>query len=326
MRRTLTSLAALACITALLVGCADASDQAERTATKALANLAPPTTAAPTPTTTAPNCDATASLRPTGPLPPPGQMPAGSTMAKILARGRLVVGVDQNTKLLAYRNPRTGDLEGYDVDLLRELARAIFGDPNAIEFRTVTTPQRIPVMTDPSSGIDVVASSVTMTCARWQQVLFSTEYYAAEQRVMVRGDATDINSVADLAGKKVCVTKGSTSIDNLAAQVPKAEVAPVDARIDCLVKLQDGTVDAITTDDTILFGFQDQDGTTTTKLLPGSLEAEPYGMIFHKEQPDFVRFANGVLEQLRANGRLAEIGQTWLHGNATPPPPARYQP
>ncbi|MET1074572.1 MAG: ABC transporter substrate-binding protein, partial [Umezawaea sp.] len=72
---------------------------------------APPSTPAATP-----SCDATASLRPTGPLPAPGDMPAGSTMEKIAARGRLIAGVDQNTYLMGFRNPGTGALEGFDVD------------------------------------------------------------------------------------------------------------------------------------------------------------------------------------------------------------------
>jgi polar amino acid transport system substrate-binding protein len=246
-------------------------------------------------------------------------------MAKIQARGRLVVGVDQNTKLFAYRNPRTGELEGFEIELLRDLAAAILGDPNAIEFRTVTTPNRIPAVSDPSTDVDVVASLVTMTCARWQQVLFSSEYYAAAQKVMVRGDATTIQSVADLAGKKVCATAGSTSIQNIAARIPTAKIVAVDSRIDCLVKFQEGTVDAITADDTILAGFQEQDS-RATKILDESLEPEPYGMIFRNDHADLVRFTNALLDQMRADGRLAQLGQTWLGAEAAPVPPARYQP
>ena len=55
-------------------------------------------------------------------------MPAGSTMAKILSRGRLIVGVDQNTYLFGFRNPATGEIEGFDIDIAREVAKAIFGD------------------------------------------------------------------------------------------------------------------------------------------------------------------------------------------------------
>ncbi len=59
-------------------------------------------------------------------------MPPGSTMAAIAERGRLIVGVDQNTYLFGSRNPATGQLEGFDIDVAREIARGIFGDPDRI--------------------------------------------------------------------------------------------------------------------------------------------------------------------------------------------------
>ncbi len=68
--------------------------------------------------------DREASLRPGPQQPAPGAMPPGSTMAAIAERGRLIVGVDQNTKLFGERNPSTGQLEGFDIDVAREFARA----------------------------------------------------------------------------------------------------------------------------------------------------------------------------------------------------------
>ena len=74
------------------------------------------------------DCDREASLRP-GPQPAPGAMPPGSTMAAIADRGRLVVGVDQNTYLFGFRDPASGKLTGFDIDIAHEIARALFGDP-----------------------------------------------------------------------------------------------------------------------------------------------------------------------------------------------------
>ena len=73
---------------------------------------------------TAQNCHPLASLRPSGPLPPPGHMPAGSTMARIAKRGYLIAGVDQTTYLDGYRNPLTGQLQGFDIDVARRIAQA----------------------------------------------------------------------------------------------------------------------------------------------------------------------------------------------------------
>jgi len=322
----LTSIVTLLAAVALIAGCATPDNGPTQRSTDVF--TVPPTSVAPSTATTAtpvdPQCDPNnpaASLRPTGPTPAPGQMPAGSTMAKIFQNGHLTVGVDQNTLLFGYRNPRTNTLEGFDIDVAHEIARAIFGDPNAIDYKVVTTAQR-PVVVQ-SGAVDLVASLYTITCTRWHDLSFSTEYYRAAQGLLIRkGDADTISSAANLADKRVCATKGSTSSANFQRIQPAAEMVEVTNRTECLVALQDGRVDAVTADDTILYGFEAQD--RTTKLLDARLSVEPYGLAINKGQPDFVRFVNGVLERMRADGTLSDLEAKWLGstGNPLPPIPA----
>jgi polar amino acid transport system substrate-binding protein len=254
-------------------------------------------------------------------------MPAGSYMNTIQRRGRLVVGVDQNTLFFGYRDPFTGDLDGFDIALAREIARAIFGNPNAIVFRTVTTAQRLDVVED--GDVDLTASQVTAICTRRVQADLSSVYYNAHQKLMVRKDGP-INSVSDLAGRKVCATTGSTSLDNIEKLAPKAIPYPVPARTDCLVALQQGWVDAVTSDDTILLGLAVQDP-ADTKILPADLSNEPYTLATSNHHPEFGRFVNGVLDQLRSDGRLEQLYHQYLNrpdvGFFPPvaPPPAAYK-
>lgn len=275
----------------------------------------PPTTADVPPS----SCDPTASLRPTGPLPPPGQMPAGSTMARIQAKGRLIAGVDQNTYLMGFRNPFSGELEGFDVDLAREVARAVFGDPGAIQFTVLTSEQRIPTLE--KGEVDIVVRTMTATCERWQKVNFSTVYLQAGQRVLVPS-GSDVTGIESLGGKRVCATKGSSSLANVATAASRPVPVSVPNWTDCLVMLQQGQVDAISTDDTILAGFAAQD--PYTKVVGPQFTAEPYGMAFPKADEDFVRFVNALLERLRADGTWARIHQRWL-GDPPAPPPAVYR-
>jgi polar amino acid transport system substrate-binding protein len=247
-------------------------------------------------------------------------MPARSFMAAIGQHRRLVAGVDQNTWLLSYFNPLDGKLEGFEIDLLRELARAIFGNPNAITFKAVTTDERIGAVQ--SGSVDVVASAMTITCTRKKQVDFSTVYFDAGQRVLVPSDST-ARGIADLGGKRVCATKGSTSIDNLPIANPRAIPYPVAQRTDCLVRLQQGAVDAITSDDSILLGYRAQD--PNTKLVGPSFSYQPYGMAISKTHPDFVGFVNGVLDRMRADGTWTRIYAHWL-GRAPAPPRPHYLP
>ncbi|MBX7435402.1 glutamate ABC transporter substrate-binding protein [Mycobacterium sp. Y57] len=285
-----------------------------------------PTPAGAEEVTTAPevadtDCDIEASLRP-GPLPPPGAMPPGSTMAAIAERGRLVVGVDQSTYLFGFRNPSTGQLEGFDIAVAREIARAIFGDPNRIDLRVVTASQRETALT--SGQVDLVARTYSITCDRKENVAFSTVYFYAQQRILAL-KGSGITSTASLADKRVCAVSGTTSMAALFALDPRPTLFGVRSWTDCLVMLQQGQVDAISTDDVVLFGLAAQD--PTVQVVGASIGNEPYGIGIKKENEDLVRFVNGVLDQMRRDGtweRLYDAGLSSL-GPSPGPPPARYQ-
>lgn len=271
----------------------------------------------------APSCgDATASLRPAGVLPQPGQMPAGSTMAKIVGQGSLRVGVDQNTFKFGFRNPFSGDIEGFDIDMARLVARAIFGDPNKIQFKILTSAQRIDALKN--DEVDIVVRTFTVNCERLQEINFSTVYYEAKQRVLVK-KGSGFTGIETLGGKKVCATNTSTSLRNIANAPSKPVAVSVPDWTDCLVMLQQGQVDAVSTDDTILAGMAAQDPFTE---VVGAGSIEPYGMGIPKSNEDFVRFVNGVLEQLRANGTWTATYNGWLADLLGPPPAppiARYR-
>ena len=262
-------------------------------------------------------------------------MPPGSYMATIQSRGALRVGVDQNTLFFGYRNPANNELQGFDIDVAKMIAQAIFGDPSRIDYVVVSTSQRMPAVAGDPAGqnikVDMVASLVTMTCARLTDpehpVLFSSQYFDAAQGLLIRSSSHgDINGPVDLAGKRVCATRGSTSSSNMRKLQPNVRMVEVGNRTECLVLLQDGRVDAITADNTILYGFKRQD--RTTEILPVQLSDEPYGLAINTSHPDFVRFVNAVLQQKREDGTLTERARYWgaQAGVEFPPiPPARYQ-
>jgi polar amino acid transport system substrate-binding protein len=318
--RRWTGVAAAAVVLLGLAACSSPSNDA---VTRSLGALTDPTTttAPSSPTTTTPaSCDpsATQSFLPDPNLPTP-------TLDAIRTRGMLVVGVDQGTLNWGYRDPRNGTIDGLDVDILRQIALAIFGsDPDShLQFKTLTTAERIQAVK--SHEVDMVSSLLTATCDRWKDVDFSTQYYEAHQEVLVPLDSP-VQAVADLAGKTVCATRGSTSITRIHAVAPKAKIYPVDTRADCLVALQDGAVDAITSDDTILASFQAQEeqDPSPTRVLGQPLESEPYAIAMPKSpstNQDLVRFVNGVLDRMRNDGTLAGLYQKWLHSDAPSAPP-----
>ena len=268
------------------------------------------------------------SYAPAATLPTPGQMPAGSTMDKIRKRGRLIAGVSADTLLLGARNPVSGQIEGFDIDMLRGVSQAIFGDPNKVELRVITAAERLPALQDGS--VDIVARNMTITCTRWEDIAFSSEYYRSGQKVLVRlGEKTEsggsVKSIQDLAGKKVCAPNGSTSMEKLRT-FEGVEAVGADTHTGCLVLFQQGAVDAITGDDTVLAGLASQDPYADVVQAP-AFTAEPYGLGVNQANVDFVRFVNGVLEDMRADGRWTKSYNTWLAdslGKAPAPPQPVY--
>ncbi len=271
--------------------------------------------------TQVPPCDPTASLRP-GPVPAAGAMPAGSTMKKIQDRGRLIAGVDQNTFLFGFRNPTSNALEGFDIDRVRDVAAAVFGDPNKVQYKVITSAERINALKN--GEVDIVVRTMTATCARLVDINFSAIYYVAGQRLVV-DRASQITGIDQLGGKRVCAAKGSTSLNKLRDSPAPPTVVAVDNWSDCLLMLQQGQVVAVSTDDTILAGMVAQD--PNIKMVGPRFTEEPYGIGIPKQNEDMVRFVNGVLERSVANGSWAASYGRWLAqaGEQASPPVARYR-
>jgi len=255
------------------------------------------------------------SLRPSG----PPQVTPGSFMAKVRARGYLVAGVDQSTYHFGFFNPQNGQIEGFDTDMIRAVATAIFGDaaPDHLHFKAISDDQRIP---DIQNGtVDIVAHTMTILCDRLKKVDFSSVYFVAGQRVLVLKNSP-VRNLADLRGQKVCATSGADSLGPIEAA--KAIPVAVPEWTDCLVRLQQGDVAAISTDDSILDGLKAQD--PWTKLVGPRITNEPYGLAISKQHPDFVRFVNAVLQQLRTNGQWAASYARWIGPPVPAPPQAQY--
>ena len=201
-------------------------------------------------------------------------------MAKIKKRGRLVAGVSADTYLLGSRNPLTGRIEGFDIDMVKAVAKAIFGDENKYQLRVITAAQRIPALQE--GQVDLVARNMTITCDRWTQIAFSSEYYRSGQKILVR-KGSKATSLADLKGQKVCAPRATSSLENLKKLAPEAMPVEADNHTGCLVLFQQGEVAAITGDDTVLAGLAAQDPYAVVPEQK-AFTAEPYGLGINCEE------------------------------------------
>lgn len=322
-RRPLVALALAGLAAVALAGFAPGTDPAPFSGAGADPEV--PEAAAPTATTAAPCTEIRDSLRPDGPLPAPGALlapgalPPGSALAEIVARGRLVVGVDQRKYLIGYRNPQTGALEGSDIDVVRLIAQALFGNPDKVQYIVLDVADRVPAIQE--KRVDLVVNSFAVTCERQRSVEFSVPYIRASARLLVPV-GSGVETVDDLAGGTVCTSRGSTT-EAVLKQLPlELEVLTRANLADCMVDLHRGGAGAVASDEVLLAGLAAQDPQTV--VVGPSLLATDYAVGANPDAPDLVRFVNAVLEQARTDGTLAASSQRWLAGaiDPVPEPPA----
>jgi polar amino acid transport system substrate-binding protein len=311
--RTIATVIALAVV--LLAGCSRVQPLAE--VTPSLTTLPMPSGAKVAPSAAGAaveSCDATASLRPS--------TEPGPTVEAIRRHGRLIVGTDQNNNPFSFRDPVSGELQGFGVDIAREIARDLVGGPDRVDFRLLTEPERIPAVQN--QAVDILAKATTITCARAELIAFSTVYFVGHQRLLVpRG--SPVRGPADLAGKRVCSGLATTSIATVARVAPTATLLGVPNMDDCLVALQQGQADAVSTDDVLLGGMAVQD--PNLHIVGPNLETEPYGIGVNKSQADLVRAVNASLERIRRDGTWLALYEKWLTalGPAPSPPEPKYR-
>lgn len=313
---------ALIIVAAVVAGCGQSSSAATTASSVILApptpagmgELAPEPARGPDPDDE--DCDRTASLRPFA-----TNAEADAAVANIRARGRLIVGLDIGSNLFSFRDPISGEITGFDVDIAGEIARDIFGTPSQVEYRIMSSADRIEALQ--RNEVDVVVKTMTITCERKKKVAFSTAYLMADQRILAPRDSA-ISQASDLSGRRVCVVKGTTSLDRIQQIAPPPIIVAVVTWADCLVALQQRQVDAVSTDDAILAGLVSQD--PYLHIVGPSLDEQPYGIGVNRDNDGLVRFVNGTLERIRRDGTWYTLYRKWLSvlGPAPSPPVARY--
>ncbi|WP_333766682.1 glutamate ABC transporter substrate-binding protein [Streptomyces sp. IBSBF 2435] len=233
---------------------------------------------------------------------------SGAAVARIKARGKLRVGVDQNSFLWGFRDPATGDFAGFDIDIVKAVAKDILGDENAVQYLTVPTVDRISAIQ--KGTVDMVVRTMTINCERIKDVAFSTAYFTAGQQILTSDNSSITGFNDSLRNKTVCTATGSTGDDKLKAGAHGATVMRVANQLDCLVQLQLGLADAVFTDNALGAGQAAQD--PTVHLVGRTVTEEPYGVAMNLADTDLVRRVNQVLNTYRADGSWTASYNHWL--------------
>ena len=251
---------------------------------------------------------------------------AATTMAALQQKGKIIVGTKFDQPLFGLKNPLTGAIEGFDVEIAKIMAQGIYGGSLADAAKHIQFVETVSKVREPSiqeGKVDIVVATYTINNTRKQVVDFAGPYYIAGQDIMVRKDDTSIKSVTDLNGKKVCSVQGSTSLANVAAKAPKADLSiTFDSYSKCAEALKDGRVQAETTDNVILAGLV-KDNKDAFRLVGAPFTTEPYGIGLKKGDDAFRQFLNDRIEASYRDGSWAAAYEQTVGtaGIPTPPPP-----
>lgn len=233
---------------------------------------------------------------------------ADSTMGKIVAKGKLTVGVKFDQPGFGLKDPVTGKVDGFDVQVAKEIGKALGLKEDQIEFVEAVSANRIPFLQE--DKVDLVIATMTINADRKTQIDFSRPYYLAGQSILVKKDNTTIKTVDDLNGKNVCSVQGSTSEKNVKAKAPQANLLSLTGYAACVDAMKSGRVEAVSTDDIILAGFAASDN--TLKLVGGQFTQEPYGIGVKKGKTDFVQFIDALLAKELSDGTWDKIYDKYL--------------
>jgi glutamate transport system substrate-binding protein len=229
---------------------------------------------------------------------------AGTPMAEFQEAGKVIIGVKYDVPPFGFQNPESGEVEGFDIELGKYIAEELGVEP---EFIEAITDNRIPFLQDGTA--DLILSTMTITTDRDAEIDFSRPYFIAHGRILVPG-GSDIAGIDDLNGKKVCTATGSTYEATIEDQAPDADLQLVDSYSECFELVQNGGVDAVSTDDVILTGMIIQDD--SLQLVGDELTREPYGVGLPNKSPELQEFIDGVVEQSFEDGTWDELYEEWV--------------
>ncbi|EFR30465.1 transporter substrate-binding domain-containing protein [Eremococcus coleocola] len=220
----------------------------------------------------------------------------------------IVWGIKNDTKLFGFYNIENGEIEGFDIDVAKELTKRLTGDSKHAKFVEVTSKTRIPLLRN--GNIDAIIATMTINEARKKVVDFTDTYFDAGQSLLVAKDSK-INSIDNLdASTTVVSVKGSTSSQNIKKLAPQAKLIELETYAEGLTALKAGQGDALTTDNAILLGLISEN--PDFRLAGENFTEEPYGIAVNKNQADFKNQLNQALAAMKADGTYQKIYDKWF--------------
>ncbi len=216
----------------------------------------------------------------------------------------LRIGTDATYPPFETINTATGQPDGFDIDLIREICILCGRTP---EFIVTPFDGMIPGLN--SAKYDVAISALTITPERAEQVDFSDPYYLAGQTIAVPESVTTVTSLPDLYGKKVGVQLGTTG-EMMAKKAPGLQVFSFDNIGAAFIDMENGNLDAVLNDYPTTQAYITSHG--GAKMVGPILSKEHYGIAVRKGDTELLAEINRALGELKSSGKYEELHQKWF--------------
>lgn len=257
-----------------------------------------------------------------------GTKKADSVVDKAKSSKHLTIGVKYDQPGLGQKQP-DGSVQGFDIDVAKYIAKQLGVDEKNINWKEARSANRDAFVQN--GTVDMVIATYSITPERQKRVTFGGPYYVAHQDIMVRANDNSIKSLADLKGKKICAVQGSVSWKNITDGTNKlnqkvdAKTVPANGYDDCITKLKGGSVDVVSTDNTILAGFAAREG-NSVKVVNVPFTDEKYGVGIKKGDTKSCEAINAAIAKMYADGSAQkflqqEFGKTSLKFDTAKPAP-----
>ncbi|MES2632294.1 MAG: amino acid ABC transporter substrate-binding protein [Pseudomonadota bacterium] len=245
-----------------------------------------------------------------------GAFAQADTLAKVKASGNVTMGVRESSGALSYT---TGDgkFAGFHVEvcsrIIAELEKAA-GRKLNVTYQPVTSQNRIPLVQN--GTVDIECGSTTNNATRQKDVSFLNTTYVEEVRIAVKANS-GINSIAQLNGKNIATTTGTTSVQHLrkherATGVDFKEVFGKD-HADSFLLLETGRADAFVMDGSILAGnIANAKNPAEFKLAGEVLSVEPIAIMIRKDDAALKKIGNDTITAMVKSGEMAKLWDKWF--------------
>jgi glutamate/aspartate transport system substrate-binding protein len=237
---------------------------------------------------------------------------ANDTLAKARSASKVVMGVRESSAPLSY-TLGNGQFTGYHVELCQRILKSVLPGVS-VEYVPVTSANRIPLVQN--GTVDIECGSTTNNVARQKDVAFALTTYVTEVRTAVKANSP-VKSVADLNGKTVATTTGTTSVALLrknkrAQNIQFNEVYGKD-HADSFLLLESGRADAFVMDDNILAGLiAGSSNPKGFKIVGETLNVEPIAIMIRKDDPKFKTAVDDYIRKAMKDGEIKLLYGKWF--------------